>query len=80
MDGESVSVQRESSFLWLCSVACICCLIHRQVLSLSVDLSFPAGLANAFVGLQPPPAALWALQMEAEVAAELWQAVGWRVH
>lgn len=64
MDGESVSVQREASFLWLCSVACICP-IRRQVLSLSVDLSFPAGLANAFVGLQ----------LKAEVAAELLQAV-----
>lgn len=55
MDGESASVQREVSFLR--SVFCICCLIHRQVLSLSVDLSFPAGLANGFVGLQLPPVA-----------------------
>lgn len=52
MDGESLCPQR-SFFLVLCSLACIC-LIHRQVLSLSVDLSFPAGLANAFVGLQLP--------------------------
>lgn len=79
MDGEGVSVQREASSLWLCSVACICCLIHRQVSSLPVHLSFPAGLANAFVGLQLPPEAFWDLQMKAEVAAELLQAVGWRL-
>lgn len=75
MEGESISAWRGETFLvdMLCcsSLLSRCSLVNRYVLSLSVALSFPAGLANASVGLQFHPEVFWYLQGEARGCSDV---------